>query len=137
MMEENKSNSKKLNIVVWVLQVILSLMFLMGGFMKLAMPIEELAANMAWINEVPAGLVRFIGLSEILGALGLVFPSLLRIQPKLTVYAAIGLALIMIPAANLHFSLHEYSEIIINVVVGSIVALIAWARHKRVVIEPR
>ena len=59
-----------MGIALWIVQGLLALAFLMAGFMKSFMPLEGLKKNMAWVGDVPAGLVRFIGIVEILGALG-------------------------------------------------------------------
>ena len=60
-----------MTIVLWIVQGLLALAFLLAGVMKTFMPLEGLKKNMTWVGNVPAGLVRFIGIVEILGALGL------------------------------------------------------------------
>ena len=72
--------------VLWIVQALLALLFLFTGGMKLVLPIEELTAEM----PLPGLFVRFIGVAEVLGALGLVLPGLLRIRPGLTPLAAAG-----------------------------------------------
>jgi len=74
-------------IVLWIVQGLLALAFLMAGFMKSTRPLADLKKNMAWVGSVPAGLVRFIGIVEILGALGLILPKLTKIVPQLTIAA--------------------------------------------------
>lgn len=93
-MKQQQQRSKALHITLWIAQVILAAMFLMSGFMKLSQPIDQLSKMLPWAAQVPEALVRFIGVAEILGAVGLILPSLLRIQPKLTPIAAVGLALV-------------------------------------------
>jgi len=83
-----------LNIVLWIVQVLLALLFIWAGGMKLVLPLEKLAGPVA----LPGALVRFIGVAELLGGLGLILPSLLRIRPGLTPLAAAGLVIIMIGA---------------------------------------
>ena len=73
-----------LNVGLWVAQVVLALMFGMAGVMKTTQPIAELVEKMVWPGAVPAGLVRFIGAAEFLGALGLILPAVTRIKPGLT-----------------------------------------------------
>ncbi len=91
MTEQKKS--KALHISLWVVQVLLALAFGMAGFMKVSMPISELAAKgMGFVNHTSEGLVRFIGTVELLGALGLILPAATRIKPILTPIAAIGIA---------------------------------------------
>lgn len=129
--------SKALNFALWTAQVILAGMFLMAGITKTTKPIDELATMLPWVNDMPAGLVRFIGVSEFLGALGLVLPSLLRIKPGLTPLAAFGLVLIMALAAIYHLTKGEFSAILINAVLGLIVFFIAWGRFRLVPVNPR
>ena len=129
--------SKALNIILWIAQVLLAGMFLMSGFMKVAQPIEELAKMLPWASQVPEGLVRFIGISEVLGGLGLILPALLRIKPQLTAWAAIGLALVMLFAAGFHASRGENSAIGMNVILALIAIFIAWGRFKKAPIRPK
>ena len=130
-------NSKPLNISLWVAQGILAAMFLMAGAMKASQPVEQLAVSLPWVTEVPTALVRFIGISEFLGAVGLILPSLLRIKPKLTVYAAIGIAAVMLFALIFHISQGEFSVIGMNIIIGLIAVFIAWGRTKKVPIQPK
>lgn len=94
--------SKSSNAILWILQILMAGLFLMAGTMKLITPIDLLAKEMSWINDYPSYTVRVIGLTEVLGGLGLIFPWLLKIAPRLTVWASYGLALIMIFALALH-----------------------------------
>src|ERR687886_675511 len=82
------------NITLWVVQVVLAGLFLFAGGMKLVMPIEVLTAQL----PLPEVFVRFIGVCEVAGALGLILPGLLRIRTDLTPLAARGLVLLMIGA---------------------------------------
>ena len=88
------TNQKTRSVVLWVLQGLLSAVFLFAGGMKLVLPVEMLKGPVA----LPGGFLRFIGVAEILGALGLILPGLLRIQLALTPLAATGLVTIMIGA---------------------------------------
>jgi putative oxidoreductase len=128
---------KALNIALWVAQVLLGLAFLMAGVMKTTKPIADLAVNMTWVARVPPGEVRFIGAAELLGALGLLLPSLTRIMPKLTVLAALGLVVVMILAAAHHLMHGEAKMVPINVVLGGIALFIAWGRWQKAPITPR
>ena len=88
-----------MNVILWVIQVLLTLMFLFAGGMKLVVPFDVLQ-KMGSPNQImlPGLLMKFIGLCEVLGALGLILPGLLRIRPGLTPLAAFGLVIIMIGA---------------------------------------
>ncbi|CAI8396495.1 MAG: Uncharacterised protein [Cryomorphaceae bacterium] len=95
--------------------------------MKITSPMEELAANgMTFVDHFSEGMVRFIGISEVLGGLGLILPSLSRIKPILTPIAALGLATVMILAMVYHLSVGE--PIVPNIVLLAIAAFIAWGR---------
>src|SRR5687767_15940621 len=89
-----------MNIALWIIQILLALLFLFAGGMKLIVPVEQLLA-MGSPNQVhlPGLLLRFIGVCEVLGALGLILPGLLRIRKGLTPLSAAGLAIIMADAA--------------------------------------
>src|ERR1700704_6678621 len=88
-----------MNIALWIIQVLLMCLFLFAGGTKLVLS-PEVLASMGSPNQVQlSGLfIKFIGVCEVLGALGLVLPGLLRIRPALTPLAAAGLAIIMIGA---------------------------------------
>ncbi|MEO0324790.1 MAG: DoxX family protein [Myxococcota bacterium] len=130
--------SGALHIVLWVVQVLLAAAFLMAGAMKLTTPSADLVAQgMTWVESFPAFLPTFAGVVEVLGALGLVLPSATRVQPKLTVYAAAGLVLVMVVAAGIHISIGEASMIAPNIVLGGLAAFVAWGRSSKAVIPPR
>ena len=100
-----------MNIVLWIVQILLALAFLMAGSMKASQPIEKLRKNMAWTAHTSPGIVRLIGMLEVLGALGLILPAVTGILPWLTPVAAIGLVLTMIGAAILHIRLKEFARL--------------------------
>jgi hypothetical protein len=89
--------SRRLSIGLWTLQMFLAALFIMTGSMKAFMPADLLAAQ----TPLPIAVVRFIGLCELAGALGLVLPGLLRIAPGLTSLAAAGLVVLMLGATIL------------------------------------
>lgn len=91
----------------------------------------------AWAGRVPAALIKFIGVSEALGAIGLVLPSVLRIQPKLTAAAGAGLALVMLLAAGEHGMNGELEMLPVNLVLGGLAAFVAWGRGKAAPIAPK
>ena len=131
------SPSKALHIGLWVVQVILALMFLAGGAMKATQPIAELAVQMVWADDIPEALVRFIGMAEVLGGLGLVLPAATRIKPVLTPLAGVGLLVIMLLAALFHLVRSEFAGIVMNVVLGGLALFVAWGRAKKAPIRPR
>ena len=122
---------------LWLVQILLALAFLAAGFMKLMAPMDQLAQSMVWVNDVPVWLVRFIGLAELAGGLGLVLPALTRIQPQLTPLAGAGLALDMFLAAVFHLARGEFGFIVPNLVLLALAAFVAYGRWNLVPIAPR
>jgi putative oxidoreductase len=134
MTEQKKS--KTLHIVLWASQGLLAAAFGMAGFMKITMPVEELAKNgMSFVSDYGVTTVRFIGISEVLGALGLILPAALRIKPFLTPLAAVGIAIIMILATSYHISHSE--PFIPTVVLFALASFVAWGRHKKAPIQAK
>jgi putative oxidoreductase len=134
---DSKSQGKGLSIGLWIVQAILAAGFGMAGLTKLAQPIAELAKSMPWVATVPEGLVRFIGLSELAGAVGLIFPSLIRIKPVLTAWAGTGLVAVMVLAAIFHLSRGEPQMLPVNIVLAGMAAFVAWGRFGRARIASR
>lgn len=130
--------SKGWNIALWILQVLLGLAFISAGIMKTFQPVEALqAAGMGWVNDFPGFMVRFIGLSELAGGVGLILPAALRIKPVLTPIAGFALALVMVLAAAYHVVKGELQALPINLVLGGLAALIGWGRLKKAPIAAR
>lgn len=117
-----------MNIALWIVQGLLGLAFFAAGAMKASQPLDKLEKNMAWIKTTPPAVVRFIGISEILGAIGLIAPMALGILPVLTPIAAVCLVVVMILAAITHARLKEYPGIGANVFLGLMAAFVAWGR---------
>ncbi|MGE3271884.1 MAG: DoxX family protein [Chloroflexota bacterium] len=113
-----------MNIVLWSIQILLMLLFLLGGSTKLILPIEEMTAEVA----LPEAFLRFIGVAELAGALGLVLPMLLRIRPMLTPLAAAGLLIIMTGATVLTAVTMDAVLALIPLAVGLLVAFVAYGR---------
>src|SRR5579859_2405251 len=116
-----------MNIFLWIVQVLVALAFVGSGVPKAFLPIATLAKRAPWTAEMPA-LVRFIGVSEILGGIGLIVPAVTGILPWLTVAAALCLALVMVLVALFHARRGEYTRIAPSVVLLILVAIIAYGR---------
>ncbi len=126
-----------MKIALWVAQGVLALAFLAAGAMKLVMPIADLHDALAWTADVPTALVRLIGLAEVLGGLGLVLPAVTRVRPRLTALAAVALALDMAVATLFHLARGEASAVPTTLVLGAVLAFVAWGRAVRLPIAPR
>jgi uncharacterized membrane protein YphA (DoxX/SURF4 family) len=116
-----------MSIILWVLQVVLAAPFLALGLVK-AFQYEQASARSKWIKDLSRGLLAFIGICEILGAVGLILPALTGILPWLTPLAALGLATIMILAAGFHARRREYRSIITNLILLTLAACIVYGR---------
>lgn len=128
--------SRGLHLGLWIVQVLLALAFGAAGVMKTTTPIAELGQKLPWVLELP-NLARFIGVSELAGALGLVLPAATRIQPKLTGIAAAALVLVMVLAAGFHVMKGEFGALPINMVLGALAGFVAWGRLKAAPIAPK
>ncbi len=135
--QTDKRPGNRLNVALWSVQLLLAAMFGMAGYMKLSEPISQLSAMLPFAAQIPETLVRFIGASELAGALGLILPAATRIKPALTPLAASGLLLIMVLAAGFHISRGEISHLPINAILGLLAAFIAWGRFKKAPIPRR
>ena len=110
------------NYALWTVQVLLALLFLFTGGTKLVMPIEVLTKQM----PLPGLFVRFLGVAEVLGAIGLILPWLLRIKPGLTPLAAAGLVIIMIGATALTVAHLGVAPALLPFVTGILAAFVAY-----------
>lgn len=129
--------SKPLGYSLWTVQVLLAAVFLMAGATKLGAPLETIRAQMPWAADAPDGLIRFIGLAELLGAIGLIAPAATRIQPALTPLAAVGLTTVMALAGLTHLVRGEYGSLVPALVIGLLTAFVAWGRGSAAPIAPR
>ncbi|MDX6385518.1 MAG: hypothetical protein QOK48_3091 [Blastocatellia bacterium] len=118
-----------MNIVLWILQVLLALLFLLSGGMKLVLPSEVLKA-MGSPNQVqlPGLFIKFIGLCEVLGGLGLILPGLFRIKTGLTPLAAAGLVIIVIGATVVTAMGDVFMMALIPFVTTLLTAFVAYGR---------
>ena len=116
------------NIVLWIVQGLLALAFVLAGFTKAFLPMANLKKNMPWAGDVPGAFVRFLGVAEILGAIGLILPAITGIGMWLTVAAAAGLVVVMASASIFHASRREYSRIGMNVVLLLLAVLVIVGR---------
>ena len=105
-----------MNVIMWIVQGLLAVAYLLAGAPKASWPIAALSKRVDWIGTVPAALVRFIGMAELLGAIGLILPMLTGILPWLTVAAAMGLTVLQVCATLFHVSRGELKNLPANAV---------------------
>jgi uncharacterized membrane protein len=118
-----------MNILLWVLQALLSFFFLFNGVNHFFVP-PDLPPRMAWMYDLPLGLHLFSGTAEVLAGLGLILPGLARIQTRLTSLAALGLVLVMAGAATWHLPRNELVNVIWNLVLAGLAGFVAYGRWK-------
>ena len=119
-----------MNIVLWIVQGLLAAMYLMAGSMKALQPAKVREnPQMTWAKDRSDGFIRFVGTSELLGALGLILPLVTGILPWLTVLAAVGLTLIQLLAIfTEHLPKKEYNIIPMNVVLLALSVFVVIGR---------
>jgi hypothetical protein len=116
-----------MNIFLWVLQVLLALAFAAHGVLFLAPPPELLVA----MNEMlPTWFRLFLGVAEVVAAVGLILPGITRIVPRLVALAAVGIMLVMVSATILHITRGEISSAVTTAVLFVAATFIAYMRWK-------
>ena len=115
-----------MNRLLWVVQVLLALLFLFAGGTKLLVSATQLTAQ----TPLPAPFLRFIGVMEILGGLGLVLPGMLRIRTELTPLAAAGLSVIMIGAVIVTVQTMGAAPAALPFVTGALAIFVAYGRWR-------
>jgi len=115
-----------MNKLLWVLQVLLALLFVFSGVMKFLMPVEQLTAQ----SDFSVGFLRFIGVCEVLGAIGLVVPWATGILRGLTPLAAALLVIIMIGAVVTTLQTLGAATAVLPLVALLLVAFVAWGRWR-------
>ena len=126
--------SLALNIVLWILQVLLAALYLWHGWLFVAPPAELVEVMNA---QIAPGFRMFIGVAELLAAVGLVLPGVTHILPWLTALAAAGLMIVMGSATILHVFRGEIGNAISAAVLLVLVTVVAYMRWKVKPISPR
>jgi hypothetical protein len=116
-----------MNAVLWIVQALLAALFLWAGGLKLVLPLDKMTGPIA----MPGPFLRFIGIAEVLGAIGLILPGVLRIRPGLTPLAASGLVVIMIGATIIGVKAGVVMTLL-PLVTGILAAFVAYGRWRLV-----
>lgn len=119
------TRSKKTGAALWTIQALLAALFLFAGVMKFILPPQAMQQGPV---VLPLTFIRFIGVCEILGAVGLILPTLLRIRPILTPLAAAGLVIIMIGAVSVTVLGGPVAPALLPLIVGVLAATVAYGR---------
>jgi uncharacterized membrane protein YphA (DoxX/SURF4 family) len=115
-----------MNIALWIAQGLLAAIFLFAGAMKLVLPVEEMTKQM----PLPGLFLRLIAVCEVLGAIGVIIPWLLRIRPGLTPLAGAGLTIIMIGATVITLATAGFAMALVPLAVGILAAFVAYGRWR-------
>jgi uncharacterized membrane protein YphA (DoxX/SURF4 family) len=129
--------SRALRIGLWVAQSLLFVTFAGTGLWKVTTPIPVLAAQMPWMGEVSPSFLHVTALVDVLGGVGVLLPSLTRIQPSLTVLAALGCAAFQASAIVFHVQRGEAANTPFNFFLVALSLFVAWGRRSKAPIEPR
>jgi uncharacterized membrane protein YphA (DoxX/SURF4 family) len=121
------------NLLLWTVQTLLAALFLFAGIMKLVMPIEMLAGPVA----LPGLFLRFIGVAEVAGGVGLILPWLLKIRPMLTPVAAAALVVIMAGATAITLIGGMILPALMPLTVGVLLAAVAYGRGRTALAHAR
>ena len=116
-----------MNIVLWILQVLLAAAFLAHGLLLLFPP-PAIAALMN--ASLPRWFQLFLGIAEMLAAVGLILPGLTRILPWLVTWAAVGIIIVMVSATIYHVVRGEISSAAITLLLLAMAAFVAYMRHR-------
>ena len=123
---------------LWIVQVLLAVVYGMSGVMNAFMPPAQLVAmGMSHAAVLPLALVRFLGIAELLGVVGLLLPALLRIKPGLTPLAALGFVAVQVLAMGYHVTHGEFFMLPVNLVLLVLAVVIWWGRTRKAPITSR
>jgi uncharacterized membrane protein len=119
-----------MNIVLWIVQVLVGLAFIMVG-VNHGFRAEQIKTQqgMQWVSALPQGLLLFIGICEILGGVGVILPAATGVLSWLTPLAAALLAVMMLLAAGFHLPRKEYPNMVFNLILLALAAFIAYGRY--------
>lgn len=123
-----------MNIVLWILQVLLAAAFLAHGLMFL-MPPPDIAAMMN--ASLPRWFQLFLGVAEVLAAVGLILPGMTRILPGLVTWSAVGIMIVMVSATIYHFARNEISSGFITLLLLAMATFVAYMRYRVMPIRSR
>ena len=120
-----------MNILLWIIQILLALLFIFAGGMKLVVPTDLLMAQAPpGSTQFPSWFMKFIGVVELLGGLGLILPGIFRRRQELTPLAAAGLVIVMIGAVVISVKDHGIMAGVTPLIVGLLCAFVAYGRWK-------
>jgi len=122
-----------MNILLWIIQILLALLFIAAGISKLVIPADVLMQSAPpGSTQFSASFLKLIGLVETLGGLGLILPGVFHKRPELTPLAAAGLVIVMIGAVAISVKDHGIGAAVVPLITGLLCAFVAYGRSKLV-----
>jgi uncharacterized membrane protein YphA (DoxX/SURF4 family) len=121
-----KRAGRGLNVLLWILQALLALLFMFAGVMKFVMPVAEMTRQIPF----PGWFLHFIGACELLGGIGLFLPGILRIRTGLTPLAASALVIIMIGATAVNLKVGQHGAALATAIFGLLLIFVAYNRRR-------
>ena len=125
-----------MNILLWILQIIFGAYFILVGVMHFVLP-PGLPDMLGWMYDLSPTLHWISGTAEILGGLGLILPAVTRIQTRLVVWAALGLAVVMVMASIYHILRGEIPNLVMTLINLAVMAFIAYGRTRLAPLQDR
>jgi hypothetical protein len=122
------AHSQVVNVLLWVGQAVICGSLCIGGLMKLTMPIAKISQIFPWTGQVSKPFLRFIGVVDLAGGLGILLPELTSILPWLTVLAAIGCIMLQALAIGFHVRRNEASQTPFNFFLLALCGFVLWGR---------
>ena len=119
-----------MNVLLWILQVLLALLFIWAGGFKLVVPLSVLSQPQPGQVALPGMFLKFIGVCELLGGFGLVLPGIFRTRQYLIPLAAVGLLIIIIGATVVVLMGGNVGVAVSNVVIALMLAFVAYGRWR-------
>ena len=123
-----------MNIVLWILQLLLAAAFFAHGLLFLTPP-PDIAALMN--ASLPRWFQLFLGVAEVLAAVGLILPGVTRVLPWLVTWAAVGIMIVMVSATILHVVRNEISSAVVTFLLLGMATFVAYARYRVLPIRAR
>jgi putative oxidoreductase len=123
-----------MNVVLWIVQVLLAAAFFAHGWLLLAPP-PDIAAQM--LMSLPRWFWVFLGIAEILAAIGITLPGLTKIYPWLVIWAAVGIMIVMVSATVWHIARNEISSAMVTLLLLAMATFVAYVRARMLPIRAR
>jgi hypothetical protein len=123
-----------MNVVLWILQVLLAIVFFAHGWLLLAPP-PDIAQLM--LESLPRWFWVFLGVAEICAAVGITLPGLTGVQPWLVTWAAVGIMIVMVSATVWHLARAEWSSAVVTLLLLAMATFVAYARARILPIHAR